>query len=74
MTWLDTAGDCEIVTRKQLAEYLHITPRTLSAYIAKGRLPPPVDPSAGKHVFLVGAVRDYLRRGTQKAIKAVKAA
>ena len=68
MTWLET------ITRKQLAESLHITTRTLSSYIAKGRIPPPVDPLAGKHVFLVGAVRDYLRRGTQRAIKAVKAA
>lgn len=74
MTWLETAGDDDVITRKQLAESLHITTRTLSSYIAKGRIPPPVDPLAGKHIFLVGAVRDYLRRGTQRAIKAVKAA
>lgn len=71
---LDTAGDGAVITRKELAASLGVTTKTLSKYIARGIVPPPVDPSAGKHVFLVGTVRAWLRRRERETLREAKSA
>ena len=69
MTRLDEAGDGAVISRKDLADSLGVSTKTLSRYIAKGLLPPPVNP-AGKYFFLVRTVRAYLQRSQKQAIRA----
>lgn len=68
MTRLDEAGDGAVISRKDLAESLGVSTKTITRYIAKGYLPPPINRLTGKHVFLVSSVRRYLRKQEKETL------